>query len=364
AMPRALVPSPLALSGIASSPFDHVVQLQNGETVRIVSRLVEAAGAPLVVARLIPRATPRRTMQLRLDLEKQAPSFAESVDGLWEYDVATRRFYFSSRWCEMLGYEPDAIIPTIESWIDLVHPDDRDPVQRALAQVTSESSERFDAEYRMRRRTGDHIWIHGRGIARRDESGRLQRVVGAHTDITRRKETERELFFAAFHDALTGLPNRALLVERIGQSLALQQRAPERRFAVLFLDIDRFKSINDAHGHRVGDAVIIELGKRLKSCIRERDTLSRMGGDEFAVILADVAARQDVVLVAERIQQSLATHPLEKARAGCITVSIGIAINHGGYQSADEILHDADMAMYEAKSGGGSRFVIVEHPSD
>jgi diguanylate cyclase (GGDEF)-like protein len=212
----------------------------------------------------------------------------------------------------------------------------------------------------MRHTDGTYRWMLSRGLARRDETGQAARVAGSQTDITDRKQAEEQLLHDAFHDALTGLRNRTLFIDRLGRSLRRAKQGEEQSFAVLFLDLDRFKVVNDSLGHLVGDRLLIGIARRLEACLRPGDTVARLGGDEFAILLDEIRDVGDATRVAERIHRKL-TLPFQlDGHEVFTTASIGIAISASHYEQPDDLLRDADMAMYRAKALGKARHEMFD----
>jgi diguanylate cyclase (GGDEF)-like protein len=198
------------------------------------------------------------------------------------------------------------------------------------------------------------------GVVIADSSGRPVRMAGSISSIAKRKETERQLIHRALHDALTGLPNRVLFVDRLQQALRRYHRDKRLRFAVLYFDLDRFKFVNDSLGHSAGDSLLLSIARRLHSVIRPGDTVARMGGDEFAVLVSDITSESDTTQVAERIH-ALFEHEFSVAGRGMYSsASIGIAVAAEQYQTPDEILRDADLAMYRAKRSDGEHTAIFD----
>jgi len=179
-------------------------------------------------------------------------------------------------------------------------------------------------------------------------------------DITERKRAEEQVHHAAFHDALTGLPNRTLLSDRLSLALARAKRNKEYQFAVLFLDLDRFKLVNDSLGHTLGDQLLVELGRRLELCMRKVDTVARLGGDEFGMLLDGIKDPYDAIYIAERIQEELLEPFTLNGHEFLTTTSIGIAFSQTGYDGPEDILRDADIAMYRAKANGKARYEVFD----
>jgi diguanylate cyclase (GGDEF)-like protein len=199
-----------------------------------------------------------------------------------------------------------------------------------------------------------------RGLAVRDGNGSATRIAGSMTDITERKLAVDRLTHDAFHDALTQLPNRALFMDRLQRAIEVQRRHPESFFAVLFLDLDRFKLVNDSLGHVVGDELLLAVARRLTETMRSSDTVARLGGDEFAVLIESVEHVADTVRAARRIEDALAEPFQLGGHELFTTVSIGIAVSTTGYRDPQDVLRDADIAMYRAKARGKARHEVFD----
>jgi len=194
-----------------------------------------------------------------------------------------------------------------------------------------------------------------RGLAVRNHAGIAYRMAGSQTDVTDQKKAKEQLQYDAFHDNMTGIANRALFLDRLGMAIEHNKRRKDYMFGVLFLDLDRFKNINDSLGHLVGDQLLVQIAARLKRCLRSGDTLARFGGDEFVMLLEDIDKIEDTVKVAHRVQQQLEKPYIINEQKVFASASIGIVLSTIGYQSTDEVVRDADIAMYEAKSQGRAR---------
>src|SRR5439155_26138735 len=247
-----------------------------------------------------------------------------------------------------------------EEWSKRVHPEDLAALHAALeAHVVGETAH-FQHEHRVRHEDGTYRWMLCRGVAVCRADGRATRISGAQTDVTERVSAQEQLRHAALHDTLTALPNRALFMELLGQVLDRRKRHPEQRFAVLFLDIDRFKVVNDSLGHLVGDELLAGISRRLESCLREGDVLARLGGDEFTVLLSDLTDTSQASHIAERIQSALRAPFFLAGRELFTTASVGIALSTPNYASPEDIMRDADTAMYRAKTLGKARHELFD----
>jgi diguanylate cyclase (GGDEF)-like protein/PAS domain S-box-containing protein len=320
--------------------------------------VVGASGEPVAVVTICEDLSERRRAEeaLRASEERYALAMEAAEEGLWDWDLATNSVHFSPGWKSMLGLTEVREAP--EEWLGRVHPEDAERVKAELAQHLGGLGRPLESEYRMRHEDGSHRWVLSRGIVVRDDQGNAVRSVGSHTDVSGRKRAEEELVQRAFYDPLTGLPNKALFMDRLGRTAERSRRRPHF-FAVLFLDLDGFKLINDSLGHTRGDELLALAARRVESCVRPGDTVARLGGDEFAILLEDLDSAVDATRVAERIEHELSTPFWLDDHEVCAGASIGIALSAPHYERAEELLRDADTAMYRAKSlGGGSHQVF------
>lgn len=302
---------------------------------------------------------------LRKSEERYALAVEGANDGLWDWDLVAENVHFSARWKSMLGYEEDEIGDRIGEWFDRIHPDDLEQVQSAMDAHLKGQSDHFETELRIRHKGDEYLWVLCRGIAVRDADGVPTRMAGSQSDITLRKIFEEQLRHQALHDSLTNLPNRVLLLDRITQAIRHMDRDEDYMFALLFLDLDRFKVINDSLGHTIGDLLITAIGEKLQAClrgidalVRETETVGRFGGDKFIILLDNIKDSMAATLVADRIQTVL-KKPIEIEGHEIFTsVSIGVVVSEKGYKTPEEVVRNADAAMYRAKARGRARFEI------
>ncbi len=243
-------------------------------------------------------------------------------------------------------------------WLEVIHPDDRERVEQATQVLLQQG--RMNLEYRILRSDGEVRWLSDRSLAIYDIDGVATRFDSIIYDITERKRTEEQLIHDALHDALTGLPNRAFFMERLEQVLKQAQWEPDYLFAVLFIDLDRFKIINDSLGHTVGDQLLIAFAGLMQRCLRRTDTIARFGGDEFTILLENIEQINEAISIAERIQAELMLPMQIENHTIFTSASIGIVLGATGCDRPAELLRNADIAMYCAKEAGKARYAIFD----
>ena len=302
----------------------------------------------------------RAERALRESEQRYALAALGANDGLWDWDLMSDRVYFSPRWKAMLGFAEAEVGECTEEWLERIHEDDRATFRVHLEHHLEGLTPHLQCEYRMRHRDGEYRWMLCRGIAVRGCEGCAQRMAGSQTDIHERKQAEEQLYHDALHDALTGLPNRVLLMDRLERALERTRREPSAVCAVLFIDLDRFKNVNDSLGHLAGDHLLVECARRLMTDRRPGDTLARLGGDEFILLLEGVSGLEDAVHVVERIQEQFA-HAFEILGHDLyMAASIGVAMGSKEYQRPEDLLRDADNAMYQAKARGKACYSVFD----
>lgn len=289
---------------------------------------------------------------LRTGGERYALAVQAANEGLWDWNLKTNEIYFSPHWKAILGYEEQKIQPSVDEWFSRVHPEDLARLKMDITIHLEDTTSSFKSEYRMLHSNGDYRWVLTQGLAVRDAKGQPYRLIGSQTDITRHKITEDDLRYASLHDALTGLPNRVQFMKHLERAMGQIKQNKDYLFAVLFLDLDRLKVINDSLGHLIGDQLLITVARRLKSCLRPGDTVARLGGDEFTILLENIQDASDATRMAERLQNELVLPIHLEGHKLFISASIGIALSTTGYDRPEDILGDADTSMYWAKARG------------
>jgi diguanylate cyclase (GGDEF)-like protein/PAS domain S-box-containing protein len=276
----------------------------------------------------------------------------------WEWDLAADKLSWGRDPGGLIG-RPDERSQNYPDFREIVHPEDRERYL-AAARAALASGEPYTAEFRIVTRDGEVRWLSAHGSVLRHAEGASAKMIGVSQDITERKRQEEEVRFLAYHDTLTGLPNRRLLDDRLRQAVFLAQRR-EARVAVLLVDLDDFKQVNDALGHRAGDAVLREVAQRLVACMRRSDTLARHGGDEFVALLPDLQRESDCQFVAEKLLRALEPEFHVDGRGFRISASIGISIYPADARDGETMLRNADVAMYRAKQLGRSQYQFYGH---
>jgi diguanylate cyclase (GGDEF)-like protein/PAS domain S-box-containing protein len=340
-------------------------------------RLVFATRARLLSVQILPGADglslvwhdvtdrTRAEGEQRRTNEWLATAAEAANDALWEWDTRTRELYVTGRWWEMLGLAPRPGAVSAETWFERVHPEDMPALKQTLERHLSGALDSFQHEHRLLHEDGSYRRFVCRGLAVKGPSGRRDRIAGSVTDTTEQTTTLERLQSVGVMDSLTGLCTRDVFVEGLGRRLE-QGKLPGVRgsFAVLYVDIDRFKIVNDSLGHLVGDELLTGFSRRLEFCLREGDALARLGGDEFAILLDGLVDDGQANAIAFRIQESLREPFSIGGREVFTSASIGIAFGPAHYTNPDDIMRDADTAMYHAKSRGKARHEVFDAVMD
>ena len=294
----------------------------------------------------------KQAESLRESEERYALAVRGANDGLWDWNLQTNEIYYSVRWKAMLGYQENEIQNNLYEWFNRVDAEDLEQVRVEFSAHLEGLTPYFENEHRLLHKDGTYRWMLSRGQVVRDATGKAHRVAGSQTDVTARRLAEQQLLHDALHDSLTGLSNRVLFSDRLAHVLSLAKRRQDYNFAVLFIDLDRFKVINDSLGHSVGDQLLSAIAQRLRVCLRTSDTFARLGGDEFAILLEDVQQEEDATYVAERIGHELRLPFNLNGNEVFAAASIGVLLGSNDYNRPEELLRDADTAMYRAKAQG------------
>jgi diguanylate cyclase (GGDEF)-like protein/PAS domain S-box-containing protein len=298
---------------------------------------------------------------LRESEERWKFALEAAGDGVWDWNLETGEVVFSRRWKEMLGFADDEIGTSFDEWQQRTHPDDLADALTTIRACASGETPGFRVEQRLRCKNGEWQWVLVRGrVVHSASDGRPLRMIATVSDIAARKEADLRISFMAYHDRLTGLPNRFLFFDRCAQALA-NARRKGLHVALLFVDLDDFKAVNDTHGHDAGDRVLKTVGARFLSCVRMVDTVARVGGDEFVLILGELSGALDATPVATRLLAAMEPPiDLPDGRDCRVGASIGISVYPDHGTETDTLLAAADAAMYRVKRAGGSRHAYCD----
>jgi diguanylate cyclase (GGDEF)-like protein/PAS domain S-box-containing protein len=303
----------------------------------------------------------RRMSQVAKESEERYALAARAAnDGLWDWDLMTGSIFYSARWKRLLGYPAHQVGASPQEWLGRVHHDDLPGLMAAIEELRLGQVTSLAYEHRISTADGTHRWFVCRGLAVPGGGAPAKRVVGSLTDITERRLLEERLRHQALHDGLTGLPNRTLFLDRLSQAIATAKRRPESSYAVLWLDLDGFKVLNDSLGHAFGDKLLVQVADRVRAHVRETDTAARFGGDEFALLLLGVDDLAVIGALARRLLDHLnEPYDLDGHRV-VATASIGIATSATRYLHPEDVLRDADIAMYKAKAHERGSFATFD----
>jgi diguanylate cyclase (GGDEF)-like protein/PAS domain S-box-containing protein len=341
--PRTKDPEEERLRAVRDGAFDALVLADDG------------ADRVVCAARLA--ATSARCAEVT---DRYEALLAGARDALWHWDVRSDRMRFTRRWAELIGVAAEELDTTADAWFARVHPNDVTGVRAAIAEHLAGQSDSCEIEYRVRHADGSYRWVVCHGAARRDASGSML-FAGSHTDVHEFKGGAGHMLTDLYRDPLTGLPSRALFLERLGRAVARLRIDPREMFAVLVLDLDRFQKVNDGLGHAAGDRLLTEVTARLSGSLREGDTLTRLGSDKFAVLLEAMRRPVEAVRIAERVLDALASPIVLEGEEIYPSAGLGLALGAPGYAKAEDVMSDAYSAMHRAKARGcGPRYEIFD----
>jgi diguanylate cyclase (GGDEF)-like protein/PAS domain S-box-containing protein len=360
----------LVKDGFASRPFAPVIMLTGQAAYEIDLEATALGITDYLVKQDLDAPALERSIRYAMshnqalaDLSQSEERYALAVraanDGIWDWDLVENRIYFSPRWHAILGEPEQAGDDDPTAWFDLVHAGDILRLRSAIEAHLDGRTPHLQSEYRMRHADGTWRWVMTRGLAIRGLDGMPTRMAGSLSDVNDRRIAQLRLQHDALHDTLTGLPNRTLFVDRLNQILQRSLRDPAAGCAVLFLDIDRFKLVNDSLSHGVGDNLLVALAGRVSAALRPGDTVARLGGDEFTVLLEDVTSPADATVVADRVLQSLDDAFNIDGHELFVSASVGISLSSPEHGPAD-LMRNADIAMYDAKRRGRARSAVFD----
>jgi diguanylate cyclase (GGDEF)-like protein/PAS domain S-box-containing protein len=301
--------------------------------------------------------------ELEESKERYALTLKGTNDGVWDWDLKTNDVYLSARWKNILGFEDEEFPDSYDEWFSRIHKSDIPSLNQKVKLYINNKIEHFEIEYRILDKNNQYTWVLCKAAALRDKKGKAYRMIGSHTDISQHKVNEtmlNELLHNASHDLLTGLPNRSLFIEKLERSLINSKRKKEYVFAVLYIDLDRFKVINDSLGHSIGNLLLVEVAKKIQKSLDNEYILARLGGDEFGILIEDIVEHDVIIKIAKRIQKEIKKPVNLEGHEVFPASSIGITFSSSGYERSEEVLRDADLALYKAKAMGRARYEIFD----
>jgi diguanylate cyclase (GGDEF)-like protein/PAS domain S-box-containing protein len=302
------------------------------------------------------------THSIVTDVERRALALTGAGDMIWDWDVSTDRIYTSPETEQLLGLKRGTLEGPASRWLDVLHALDRDRFRAALDSVLEQRRGRLMQDFRLRTPDGHYLWFSLKARPVVGSDGEVVRLVGTLTDVTEFKTAEERLLHDAVHDNLTGLPNRQLFLDRLAAVLAFAKADPAIRPAVVVIDLDRFKQVNDSVGIAVGDSILLTLARRLGRLLKPQDTLARLSGDQFAMIVLSERDPTGLIAFAETVRRTLRAPIAFNDREIFLTASIGLALGDGQPNRTEEVLKDAELAMYHAKRIGGDRIEMFKPP--
>jgi diguanylate cyclase (GGDEF)-like protein/PAS domain S-box-containing protein len=294
------------------------------------------------------------------DVERRALALTGAGDMIWDWDVSADKVFTSPETEHLLGLKRGVLEGPAAQWLEFLHPLDRDRFRSSLDGVIEQRRGRLTQDFRLRTTDGHYLWFTLKARPVVGSDGEVVRLVGTLTDVTDFKNAEERLLFDAVHDNLTGLPNRELFIDRMEASFAYARSDPQMRPSVIMVDLDRFKAVNDSVGIAVGDSILLTIARRLGRLLKPQDTLARLSGDQFALILVSEREPARIVAFAETMRRTLRAPIAFNDREIFITASIGLALAENAPHRTEEVLKDAELAMYYAKRIGGDRIEIFK----
>jgi diguanylate cyclase (GGDEF)-like protein/PAS domain S-box-containing protein len=294
------------------------------------------------------------------DVERRALALTGAGDMIWDWDVPSDKIFTSAETEALLGLKSKSLEGPAAKWLEVLHPLDRDRFRATLDNVVEQRRGRVSQDFRLRATDGHYVWLALRARPVVGSDGEVIRLVGTLNDVTEMKTAEERLLHDAVHDNLTGLPNRELFLDRLEAVLGFAKADIKHRPTVMVVDLDRFKQVNDSVGMAVGDSILLTLARRLGRVIKPQDTLARLAGDQFGLILVSETDTARVTTLAQTLRRTLRSPITFNDREIFVTGSIGMTLGDNEPQRAEEVLKDAELAMYHAKRGGGDRIEVFK----
>ena len=294
------------------------------------------------------------------DVERRALALTGAGDMIWDWDVSSDRVYTSPETEVLLGLKRGALEGPASRWLEVLHPLDRDRFRASLDSVLEQRRGRLVQDFRLRTPDGNYLWFALKTRPVVGSDGEVVRLVGTLTDVTEFKTAEERLLHDAVHDNLTGLPNRQLFIDRLEAVLGFAKADPAMKCTVVVIDLDRFKQVNDSVGMAIGDSILLTLARRLSRLLKPQDTLARLAGDQFAMIILSEREPTRLVAFAETVRKTLRAPITFNDREIFLTASIGLALSDSQTHRTEELVKDAELAMYHAKRIGGDRIEVFK----
>ncbi|MDO8964270.1 MAG: EAL domain-containing protein [Coriobacteriia bacterium] len=350
---------------ISNKLYEKLLELEtaNEELHATARRLRDESNAKTLLVQELSSAVAKEQEAeeaLLVSQERYAAAVRGANDGIWDWDLDSGSFFASPRFRALLGLRDDEPLIRVGQWIDRVVPEDAERLDLEIDLHKRGLTPHFESEYRVLDAHGGTAWMLSRGQALRRDDGTPYRMAGSLTDVTDRKRQEEQLLRNALYDELTGLPNRNLFLDRLRFYHRLRDRREGYAFSVLYVDLDRFKTVNESFGHGAGDALLMTAGTRLGAIVSQGDTVARFSGDEFAILLDDLDDPADAERLAEQVVAAFEKPFDAGGQQVFVTASVGIAMSGHADQGAEELLRDAETAMFRAKEAGRSRYEVFD----
>jgi diguanylate cyclase (GGDEF)-like protein/PAS domain S-box-containing protein len=297
---------------------------------------------------------------LAFDVKRYKLAVEGSNDGIWDWDLINDKAYISFKWKEMLNIENCEFQNFTGVWLELIHPEDLNILDDAIANYFAKKTPNFICEYRLKTKDNDYIWVLTRGKAIRDNNGKVIKMAGSHTNITDKKKAEEKINHLAYFDIITDLANRTLFEEKMNKCI-VDTNTNKEMFGLIYLDLDNFKNVNDTLGHAFGDVLLRNVASLIKKHVSNEDIVARLSGDEYAIIVPKLKTLEKINVLAEKIKDEFQNPFILANHEVYVTVSMGIAIYPTDGEDQQTLLKNADTAMYCAKEKGKNSYEFYAH---